>query len=220
MEAMNKKPGQWLTATRARTSYLSPQPTTWTTTPNPKANIMKHRIQTTLASLALIFTAAASPRLCAQTSATPPLAAQEANTHAVPKITVESGRQAILHINGNQYTVTPTILKDGRVELQTSMTGLPADTGLVSLEAVSTTDIKVLMTRIERTIILRAFEKVSGEICQAQLEFNDQPLPDEEATSHLKRVKQQNSRLLHLNDLRERLRRQILDEARETAGAK
>ena len=179
---------------------------------------MKHRIPTTIAIL--ILTAASSSMLRAQTAATPPLAAQGENTHVVPKITVESGKEAVIQIHGNSYTVTPTILDGGRVELQTLIAGPASDASLVTLDAVAATDIKVLMDRIERIIFLRAFEKVAGEICQAQLEFSDEPLPGEDATKHVNRVEQQNAKLARLNDLRERLRRQIFDEARETPARK
>jgi hypothetical protein len=177
---------------------------------------MKHRIQTGIAILTLVLITAASPMLCAQTTATP----QGENTRAAPKITVESGKQAVIQINGNQHTITPTILDGGRVELQTSITGFASDASLVTLDAVADTDIKVLMDRIERSIFLRAFEKVANEICQAQVEFSDESYPGEEANAHLKRIEQQNARLVHLNELRERLRRQILDEARETSAAR
>lgn len=177
---------------------------------------MKHRIQTAIATLALIFTTAASPMLCAQTAATP----QSENIRAAPKITVESGKPAAIQINGNPYTITPTILDGSRVELKTSITGFTSGVSLVSLDAVATTDIKVLMERIEHTIFLRAFEKVTGEIYQAQFDFHDEPLPGEDTAKQAKRVEQQNAKLRRLNDLRERLRWQILDEARETTTAK
>ncbi len=229
---------------------------------------MKHRIQTIIATLALILTAAASPTLCAQAAATPPpaieiqglydagrlqlarercqqvLSADPANvvvrhlaekiaramggansdagkgTLIVPSITVESGKQAVIQIDGNQYTVTPTILDGRRVELQTSIAEIAGDESLVSLDAVAATDIKVLMERIERTICLRAFEKVVNEIFQAELEFSDEPALGEEATKHVKRVEQQNAKLVRLQELRERLRREMLEEGREKPARK
>jgi predicted protein tyrosine phosphatase len=174
---------------------------------------MKHRIQT---ALALIFTAAISPMLCAQTTTTGQFTQADKGALIVPSITVESGKQASIQINGGQYSVTPTILDGGRVELRTSVTGLDSDASLVSLAAVAATDIKVLMERVERTILLCAFEKVVKEICQAELEFSDESTVGEEATEHVKRVERQNAKRVRLHELRERLRRQMLEVGGET----
>jgi|GEM_PF-6417704 len=194
---------------------------------------MKPSIRPVITAFALTFIASASPKLSAQTTTTHPETLRKdtlfTSTHqpetpgndalSVPKITVKSGQQATIEIQGLTILVTPTTRPDNRVELLASVGGLAGNASLVSLDAVAATDIKVLMARIERTIFLRAFEKVVDDICQAQLDPIDEPFLGEEATEHVKRVEQHNARMAQLNELRERLRRQ-LEQTDETSARK
>jgi hypothetical protein len=85
---------------------------------------MKTAITTLLTTIAMTLSASASPALLVETTITE----QHTNGNrgkdvlAAPRITVESGKKATIRVGKLEYTVTPTLLDDGTVELRAVLT--------------------------------------------------------------------------------------------------
>jgi len=72
-----------------------------------------------LFTFAFAFTAAAAPPLLVKTTVT---GLHDKDVLSVPSITVESGVEALIEVNGIKYAVTPTLLDGGRVALRAVVT--------------------------------------------------------------------------------------------------
>ena len=83
---------------------------------------MKTSINTLLATIAIALTASASPTLLVETTITEHHAKGGKDVLAAPRITVESGKQAIIQVGKLEYAITPTLLDDGTVDLRAILT--------------------------------------------------------------------------------------------------
>lgn len=70
------------------------------------------------ASLAVAFTASASPELIVETTITQNHAQGGPDVLKGPNIKVKSGEPAVVVVGGLEYTVTPTMKEDGSVEVR------------------------------------------------------------------------------------------------------
>lgn len=169
-------------------------------------------------SIALLFTVLTSSALLAQAPATGQPDKSGKDVLSVPAITVASGKQAIIQVNGIEYAITPTILEGGLVQVRAVLTARSDDAGALSLDAIATTDTKTLVDRIERTLALRAFEKVVKEIYETEFEFSVQPTSSSEANEiREERLAMFYAKINGLQDCRKRLRQEILEEIGRTA---
>ena len=90
---------------------------------------MKTTIITLLATIVISLAASAAPDLLFETAFTYH-AKDGKDVLTTRRVTVESGKPVIIRIGTTQYTLTPTLLKDGTVELGGPMEkGQPAELG-------------------------------------------------------------------------------------------
>jgi len=80
---------------------------------------MKITISTLLATIAIISAASASPALLVETNITEHQTkdGKDISTSTAATITVESGKSAFYQVGKLEYTVTPTLLDDGTVDV-------------------------------------------------------------------------------------------------------
>lgn len=83
---------------------------------------MKIVTGTLLATLAVALTASASPALLVATTITEHHAKGGPDVLKAPRITIESGKQAIVRVGKLEYAVTPHLREDGTVDLQAILT--------------------------------------------------------------------------------------------------
>jgi hypothetical protein len=83
---------------------------------------MKTTVTSLLATIAMAFTASASPSLLVETTITENHAKGGKDVLAAPSITVESGKQASIQVGKLEYAVTPTLLDNGTVDLRAVLT--------------------------------------------------------------------------------------------------
>ncbi|MEI6491485.1 MAG: hypothetical protein WCO94_02970 [Verrucomicrobiota bacterium] len=83
---------------------------------------MKTTITTLIASIAVTLAASASPTLLVETTITEQHATGGPDVMKVPRISVESGKQAIVQIGKLEYAVTPTLLADSTVDVRAILT--------------------------------------------------------------------------------------------------
>ena len=84
---------------------------------------MKITISILLATLVITFTAFAAPVLLVKTTITENHANGDKDVLEAPWLTVESGKKATIPVGKFEYTVTPTLLKDGYVDLFVILNG-------------------------------------------------------------------------------------------------
>jgi hypothetical protein len=82
---------------------------------------MKATINILLATLAISLMASAAPALLLETTIT-----DHADTNkdvlSTPRITVENGKPAIIKVGKLEYSITPTLLDDGAVDIHITLT--------------------------------------------------------------------------------------------------
>ena len=83
---------------------------------------MKTTITTLLAAIAIPLAVSASPALILETTITEHHPCGGLDVLKVPKITTESGKQAVVIVGNLEYAVTPTLLDDGTVDLRAVIT--------------------------------------------------------------------------------------------------
>lgn len=83
---------------------------------------MKTAITTLLATILIAFTASASPALLVETTISEHNTKGGKDVLVAPRVTVESGKQAIIQVGKLEYAVTPTLLDNGTVELRATLT--------------------------------------------------------------------------------------------------
>ena len=83
---------------------------------------MKTIINTLLATIVITLTASGSPALLVETTITEHHAKGGKDVLLAPRITVESGKQASIQVNKLKYTIIPTLLDDGTVDLRATLT--------------------------------------------------------------------------------------------------
>lgn len=83
---------------------------------------MKTTLNTFLATILITLTASASPPLLVETTITEHHAKGGKDVLGAPRIIVESGKQAGIQVGKLEYTVTPTLLDDGTVDLRAILT--------------------------------------------------------------------------------------------------
>ncbi|MEI7807740.1 MAG: hypothetical protein WCJ07_04560 [Verrucomicrobiota bacterium] len=83
---------------------------------------MKTTINTLLATIVITLTVSASSALLVETTITEHHAKGGKDVLLAPQITVESGKQASIQVNKLEYTIIPTLLDDGTVDLRTTLT--------------------------------------------------------------------------------------------------
>jgi type II secretory pathway component HofQ len=83
---------------------------------------MKTAITTLLTAIAITLSASASPALLVETTITEQHPKGGKDVLAAPRITVESGKKATIRVGKLEYTVTPTLLDDGTIDLRAVLT--------------------------------------------------------------------------------------------------
>jgi hypothetical protein len=83
---------------------------------------MKTAITTLLTVIAITLSASASPALLVATTITERHPNGGKDVVAAPRITVESGKKATIRVGKLEYTVTPTLLDDGTIDLRAVLT--------------------------------------------------------------------------------------------------
>ena len=84
---------------------------------------MKNTICALLTSILITLTASAAPILLVATTITQQNAKGGKHVLAVPSIAVESGKLATIQVGKLEYTITPTLLDNGTVDLRAVITG-------------------------------------------------------------------------------------------------
>lgn len=83
---------------------------------------MKNTICTLLTSILLTLTASAAPTLFVETSITQVNAKGVKEVLAAPSLAVESGKLATIQVGKLEYSITPTLLDNGTVDLRAVLT--------------------------------------------------------------------------------------------------
>ena len=83
---------------------------------------MKTTINTLLATIVITLTVSASSALLVETTITEHHAKGGKDVLLAPRMIVESGKQASIQVNKLEYTIIPTLLDDGTVDLRTTLT--------------------------------------------------------------------------------------------------
>ncbi|MFZ4779627.1 MAG: hypothetical protein ACOYM3_30055 [Terrimicrobiaceae bacterium] len=83
---------------------------------------MKTIITTLLATIAIPLAVSASPTLILETTITEHHATGGPDVMKVPRFSTESGKQSVITVGKLEYSVTPTLLDNGTVELHAVLT--------------------------------------------------------------------------------------------------
>ena len=83
---------------------------------------MKKTINTLLATIVITLTASAAPVLLVETTISEHHAKGGKDVLLAPRIIVESGKQASIQVDKLEYTIIPTLLDDGTVDLRAALT--------------------------------------------------------------------------------------------------
>lgn len=83
---------------------------------------MKTTISTLLTSILITLTASAAPTLFVETSITQLNAKGVKEVLAAPSVAVESGKLATIQVAKLEYSITPTLLGNGTVDLRAVLT--------------------------------------------------------------------------------------------------
>lgn len=101
------------------------------------------------ATLAIAFTASASPELLVETTLTQNHAEGGPDVLKGPSIKVKSGEPAVVVVGGLEYTVTPTLKEDGKIEVRAAVIKRKGDQAdqfaapLITTELGQTAEVKV-----------------------------------------------------------------------------